>query len=167
MRHINTMNENTYKQRQNGETATAMATTEEVSSPLPRPNQDDPRSNTPPEVNGGVDSKRKGSDAEGGGSAEGVGEGVGASILDIAFAVMAAAEEVAHQLFMPGVREAATMVAGLARLAADRRSNAGSMERRVRWCRSIVLTLERAGEVLGKVRRCYCCCCAVPIDIAL
>ena len=74
--------------------------------------------------------------------------------MDIATAVMAAAEELAQQSFIPGVREAATVVAGLVRLAADHKSNAGDMERRVRWCRSIVLTLERAGGVLGQVRWC-------------
>ena len=84
--------------------------------------------------------------------AGGVLEGAGGTVMDIATAVMAAAEGLAQQSFVPGVREAATVVSGLVKLAADHRSNAGDMEKRVRWCRSIVLTLERAGEVLGKVR---------------
>lgn len=84
------------------------------------------------------------------GSGRGV-EGAGSSVLDIASAALAAAESLAQQSFIPGVREAATVVAGLARLAGDHQSNAGDMQRRVRWCRSIVLTLQRAGDVLGKV----------------
>lgn len=43
------------------------------------------------------------------------------------------------------------MVAGLVRLASDHNSNARDADKRARWCRSIVHTLERAGEVLGKV----------------
>lgn len=75
-------------------------------------------------------------------------------MLDLSSAVLTAAESLAQNSFIPGVREAATVVSGLVGLAADHKSNAGDMERRVRWCRSIVMTLERAGKVLGKVRMC-------------
>lgn len=87
-----------------------------------------------------------------GGTGTALEEGAGSSMLEIATAALTAVEGLAQQSFIPGVREAASMVAGLVRLAADHKSNAGDMERRVRWCRSIVLTLERAGEVLGQVR---------------
>lgn len=53
---------------------------------------------------------------------------------------------------MRKVREAASVVAGLVRLASDHKTNARDADKRARWCRSIVHTLERAGEVLGKVR---------------
>lgn len=58
--------------------------------------------------------------------------------------------------FVEPVRAAAAAVGGLMRLSgADHTSSSGSSrdaERRVRWCRSVVMVLERAGEVLGQVR---------------
>ncbi|CAM9401021.1 unnamed protein product, partial [Scytosiphon promiscuus] len=77
-------------------------------------------------------------------------EGAGSTALDIATAALTAAEELAQQSFIPGVREAATVVAGLVRLASDHKTNPREAEKRARWCRSIVHTLERAAEVLGK-----------------
>lgn len=85
-------------------------------------------------------------------SGETMEEGAAASALQIATAVMGAAEGLAQQSFIPGVREAAAVVAGLVRLAVDHKRNPAEIQRRLRWCRSIVLTLERAGEVLGSVR---------------
>eukprot|EP00903_Cladosiphon_okamuranus_P009797 g9314.t1 len=76
-------------------------------------------------------------------------EGVG----DLIAAALAAAEALTQESFVPGVREAASVVAGLVRLASDHKTNARDAEKRARWCRSIVHTLERAGEVLGKAER--------------
>lgn len=53
---------------------------------------------------------------------------------------------------VPGAREALGVVAGLARLAAaDHRGDTKDMRKRVRWCQGVVLTLERARALLGKV----------------
>ncbi|CAM9968517.1 unnamed protein product [Ectocarpus sp. 6 AP-2014] len=79
-----------------------------------------------------------------------VAEGVGTTVLDIASAALAGAEALAQQSFFPGVREAASVVAGLVGLASDHKNNGKESEKRARWCRSIVHTLERAAEVLGK-----------------
>ncbi|CBN73944.1 Two component regulator three Y domain protein/ leucine rich repeat-containing protein [Ectocarpus siliculosus] len=79
-----------------------------------------------------------------------VAEGVGTTVLDIATAALAGAEALAQQSFFPGVREAASVVAGLVGLASDHKNNGKESEKRARWCRSIVHTLERAAEVLGK-----------------
>ncbi|CAM9386314.1 unnamed protein product [Ectocarpus sp. 8 AP-2014] len=79
-----------------------------------------------------------------------VAEGVGTTVLDIATAALAGAEALANQSFFPGVREAASVVAGLVGLASDHKNNGKESEKRARWCRSIVHTLERAAEVLGK-----------------
>ncbi|CAM9436323.1 unnamed protein product, partial [Ectocarpus sp. 12 AP-2014] len=79
-----------------------------------------------------------------------VAEGVATTALEIATAALASAEALAHQSFFPGVREAASVVAGLVRLASAHKTNGRESEKRARWCRSIVHTLERAGEVLGK-----------------
>ncbi|CAM9968731.1 unnamed protein product [Ectocarpus sp. 6 AP-2014] len=79
-----------------------------------------------------------------------VAEGVGTTALEIATAALASAEALAQQSFLPGVREAASVVAGLVRLASDHKNNGRESEKRARWCRSIVHTLERAGEVLAK-----------------
>ncbi|CBN73941.1 Putative Leucine Rich Repeat Protein Kinase (Partial), partial [Ectocarpus siliculosus] len=81
-----------------------------------------------------------------------VAEGVGTTALEMATAALASAEALAQQSFFPGVREAASVVAGLVRLASDHKSNGRESEKRARWCRSIVHTLERAGEVLAKVK---------------
>ncbi|CAM9398006.1 unnamed protein product, partial [Ectocarpus fasciculatus] len=79
-----------------------------------------------------------------------VAEGVGTTALEIATAALASAEALAQQSFFPGVREAASVVAGLVRLASDHKNNGRESEKRARWCRSIVHTLERAGEVLAE-----------------
>lgn len=66
---------------------------------------------------------------------------------------MRGAEALARESFVPGVKEVSVLVAGLARLsAAHHRGNAVEMEERVAWCRSLVRTLERARDVLARVR---------------
>ena len=92
--------------------------------------------------------------------------GAGASISQ-------AADELALASIVPAVRDAAALVAGLAKLAGEEtaglgtpvggggdhgryRSGGGARERErerwVRWCGCVVQTLERAGQVLGQVR---------------
>ncbi|CAN0078818.1 unnamed protein product, partial [Ectocarpus sp. 12 AP-2014] len=108
-------------------------------------------------VNGGSSGVTKGKN--GGSSTEStvqqsasgsVAEGVGTTAVEMATAALASAEALAQQTFFPGVREAASVVAGLVRLASDHKNNGRESEKRARWCRSIVHTLERAGEVLAK-----------------
>lgn len=86
----------------------------------------------------------------------------GAMRLGVVQAVMGAAQEVAQRSAVPGVSEAATLVVVLVKLASDTMNNPAAVESRERWCRSILLMLERAAEVLGKVSRaesilsCFC-----------
>lgn len=71
----------------------------------------------------------------------------------VAEGVAAGAEDLVATSFIPGIKEMAVVVAGLARLAAaDHRGDAKEMERRVQWCRAVVLTLSRARSVLQEVR---------------
>lgn len=67
-------------------------------------------------------------------------------------AVMEAASAVARSSNIPGVGETAMLVTLLVKLVIDHNSNDFDVDRRVRWCRSIVSILERASELLGKVR---------------
>ena len=90
----------------------------------------------------------------------------GSSVLRDAEGVVAGAESLALDAFVPGEREVATLVAGLARLAAaDHRGDEKDMRRRLQWCRSVVLTLENARALLRKVivyqqsKKKNCCCC--------
>ena len=77
----------------------------------------------------------------------------GASVLSAAEYAVRGAEALARDSFVPGVKEVVVLVAGLARIAAaDHRGNAAEMEGRVAWCRSMVRTLERARDVLAKVK---------------
>ncbi|CAM9776414.1 unnamed protein product, partial [Ectocarpus sp. 12 AP-2014] len=108
-------------------------------------------------VNGGSSGVTKGKN--GGSSTEStvrqsasgsVAEGVGTTALEMGTAALASAEALAQQSFFPGVREAASVVAGLVRLASDHKTNGRESEKRARWCRSIVHTPERAGEVLAQ-----------------
>ena len=75
------------------------------------------------------------------------------SVLKVAEGVVKGAESLSPlEAYVPGAREALGVVAALARLAAaDHRSDSKDMKRRVRWCQGVVLTLERARDVLGKV----------------
>lgn len=76
------------------------------------------------------------------------------SVRSSAEGVVAGAQSLSPlEAFVPGAKETLGVVAGLARLAAaDHRGDAKDMRRRVRWCKGVVLTLERARAVLGKVR---------------
>lgn len=75
-------------------------------------------------------------------------------------AVAQAAEALALAAVVPAVRDAAGLVAKLARLSAEEvgprlSGGGGSAKRRgrwVRWCTAVVQTLERAKRVLGQVR---------------
>lgn len=67
-------------------------------------------------------------------------------------AVMEAAMAVASSSSIPGVVETAKLVSLLVNLVVDHNSNEDAVDRRVRWCRSIVSILERASELLGKVK---------------
>lgn len=51
--------------------------------------------------------------------------------------------------------EAASLVVILVNLVTDNRDNKGEVDARLRECRSIVLVLERAAEVVHKVGRCH------------
>lgn len=73
-------------------------------------------------------------------------------IMSLAEMVMKSAEAVAERSTIPGVPEAAGLVGILVRLVIDQRNNIAAAAKRLRWCRSLVATLERASEVLGKVR---------------
>lgn len=80
----------------------------------------------------------------------------GASSLQVgisaAEAVMEAAMVVASSSSIPGVVETAKLVSLLVNLVVDHNSNDAAVDRRVRWCRSIITILERASELLGKVK---------------
>ncbi|CAN0386885.1 unnamed protein product, partial [Scytosiphon promiscuus] len=66
-------------------------------------------------------------------------------------AVGAAAQELAFNCQIPGVCEAAAAVSILVNLVTDTRQSKNGTEASLRRCRSIVLMLERAAKVLGKV----------------
>lgn len=66
-------------------------------------------------------------------------------------AAMEGAQELAHHCQIPGISEAATLLSVLVKLVSDSRDS-GS-DTRLRQCRSIVMVLERAAEVAGKVGR--------------
>lgn len=68
-------------------------------------------------------------------------------------AVVAAAQELAQHCQIPGVSEAATVVSILVRLVSDHQDDLGRGDAKVKRCRSIVMMLERAAKVLGKVGR--------------
>lgn len=68
-------------------------------------------------------------------------------------AVLEAAQELAASSNIPGISVAATLVSMLARMISDYRNNPTKGEEGLRWCRSTLVLLRRAEEVLGKVRR--------------
>jgi len=72
--------------------------------------------------------------------------------ISVAEAVMEAAIAVAHSSNIPGVPETAMLVSLLVKLVVDHSNNDAAVDRRVRWCRSIVSVLKRASELFGKVR---------------
>ncbi|CAM9099897.1 unnamed protein product, partial [Pylaiella littoralis] len=85
-------------------------------------------------------------------TADGASEATG----DLTTAALAAVEALAQDLFVPGVREASSVVAGLVRMVSDNKDNAGDVGQRETRCRSIVDTLGKAGKVLGKVPQNRC-----------
>lgn len=66
-------------------------------------------------------------------------------------AVMAAAQELAHHCNIPGISEAASMVSILINLVSDSRDGMNRRDARGRGCRSLVMVLKRAAQVLGEV----------------
>lgn len=72
--------------------------------------------------------------------------------VDVVEAVVEAAHCLASNSAIPGVCEAARLISILVKLVTDYRDCTSEVEWRVKRCRSIIFTLERAGEVLGKVR---------------
>lgn len=67
-------------------------------------------------------------------------------------AVLDVAQELADNSAVPGICEVATLMSVLLQLVSDHGENAGVGEMRIRWCRSIIVLLERAEGLLGKVR---------------
>lgn len=67
-------------------------------------------------------------------------------------AAIGAAQELAQHCQVPGVSEAATVVSILIQLVSDSKDDMSRGDARVKRCRSIVIMLERAAKVLGKVR---------------
>lgn len=67
--------------------------------------------------------------------------------------VIEAAQELAQHSQIPGVAEAATLVSILVTLVIDHQDSVPGPDGRIRRCRSIVMMLQRAANVLGEVRR--------------
>lgn len=74
----------------------------------------------------------------------------------VARAVMEAARDLAQSSPILGVSEAATAVSILVDLVTNSKDNQSGGEERLKRCRSIVVLLQRASKVLGKVRCCPC-----------
>ena len=72
--------------------------------------------------------------------------------ISAAVAVMEAASAIASSSSIPGVSEAARLVSILVELVVDKNDNDITGDWRVRWCRSIVAVLERASELIEKVK---------------
>lgn len=72
-------------------------------------------------------------------------------------AVLRSAERIAVNSDIPGVGEAATLVPVLVKLVDDNDGNLTAGDWRERWCRSIIVILERAEVLLGKVRLFHLC----------
>lgn len=77
----------------------------------------------------------------------------GKEVIGVMEAVLQSAEKIATNSTIPGISEAASLVAVLVRLTVSHKGNPGESDWRVRWCRSILSMLERAHKLLGKVRR--------------
>lgn len=71
---------------------------------------------------------------------------------DIAEMVLMAAQELADRSSIPGLSDAAALVSVLVQLVSDHSENENAVEGRLRWCRSIIILLSRASELLDKVR---------------
>lgn len=72
--------------------------------------------------------------------------------IGLGHAVLAAAQELAHQCQVPGISEAAAVVCIMANLVTDNRESDRAGESRLRQCRSFVTVLKRAEKVVAKVR---------------
>ena len=82
-----------------------------------------------------------------------VGSLASSGVSDVAKAVVEAAYNLALQCPFPGVCEAATLVSVLVNLVRDDQGNTAEMESKIKRCRLVILILQRAAMVLGKVRR--------------
>lgn len=71
---------------------------------------------------------------------------------EVAKAVVEAARNLAMQFHFPGVSEAATLVSILVNLVSDDHTSFAEVESRVKRCRLVIMMLQRASMVLGKVR---------------
>lgn len=71
----------------------------------------------------------------------------------VARAVLEAARDLAQSSPILGISEAATLVTIMVDLVANSRDSNSGGEERLKRCRSIVILLQRASKVLGKVRR--------------
>lgn len=81
-----------------------------------------------------------------------VGSPTSSGVSDVAKAVVEAAYNLALQCPFPGVCEAATLVSVLVNLVRDEQATTEQMESKVKRCRLVILILQRAAMVLGKVR---------------
>eukprot|EP00903_Cladosiphon_okamuranus_P009885 g9389.t1 len=70
--------------------------------------------------------------------------------LGLGQAVLAAAHELARSCQVPGIAEAAGVLCVMANLFTDSRENGKASDTRLRQCRSIVMALKRAENVVGK-----------------
>lgn len=75
-----------------------------------------------------------------------------ASDSEVVKAVVEAARNLATQSHFPGVSEAATLVSILVNLVSDDHACSAEVESRVKRCRLVIMMLQRASLVIGKVR---------------
>ena len=75
---------------------------------------------------------------------------------DVVLAVLEAADNLAHHSQFPGVAEAATLVKTLVTLISNDHGRIAEAEARLKRCHLLVVMLERAATVLGKVRLSDC-----------
>ena len=73
--------------------------------------------------------------------------------VDVVDAVMEIASNLARQSHFPVVYEAATLVSTMVNLISHDRGSVAETESMLKRCRFLVMTLERAAMVLGKVRQ--------------
>lgn len=101
----------------------------------------------PPSINPEDDAEASGIGVPSGGGPKAPSTSIG-----VAQAVLVAARQLAHNCQVPGISEAASMVSIFVTLVADNRDSNGRSDREVKCCRSIIMMLQRATEVVGKVR---------------
>lgn len=86
--------------------------------------------------------------------------------MGVSEAVLEAAQDLAQRSQILGVSEAATLVSILVKLVTDKRGNIAGVEWRVKRCRSIIIILQRAEKLLGKVSQrtpCFARYCGPPL----